>query len=162
TLRSIGDGVIATDTQGLVVFMNPVAESLTGWREQEGKGRALDGVFRIVNADTRRTGENPVTRGLREGGGVGLANHPGLIARDGREIPVDDSGAPIRDAGEELMGVVLVFRDVSEREVADAERRRALWADAARIEAERNAEALREARAEAERANEAKDAFLAI
>ena len=99
---------------------------------------------------------------LREGVVVGLANHTVLVARDGREVQIDDSGAPIRDAGGELMGVVLVFRDVSEREAADAEHRRALWAEAARVEAERIAGDLAAARAEAERANEAKDAFLAI
>jgi PAS domain S-box-containing protein len=162
TLRSIGDAVIATDTQGHIVFMNRVAEALTAWREADACGRPLDAVFKIVNADTRAEVENPATRVLREGVVVGLANHTVLLARDGREIQIDDSGAPIREAGGELMGVVLVFRDVSEREAAEAEHRRAVWADAARVEAERVAGALAEARAEAERSNEAKDAFLAI
>jgi PAS domain S-box-containing protein len=162
TLRSIGDAVIATDTQGNIVFMNPVAEALTVWREADARGRPLDAVFKIVNADTRAEVENPATRVLREGVVVGLANHTVLLTRDGREIQIDDSGAPIREAGGELMGVVLVFRDVSELEAAEAEHRRAVWADAARDEAERVAGALAEARAEAERSNEAKDAFLAI
>jgi PAS domain S-box-containing protein len=162
TLRSIGDAVIATDIRGNIVFMNPVAEALTGWREADARGHPLDVVFRIVNADTRAQVENPAIRVLRDGIVVGLANHTVLIARDGREIQIDDSGAPIREAGGELMGVVLVFRDVSEREAAEAEHRRAVWADAARVEAERVAGALAEARAEAERSNEAKDAFLAI
>jgi PAS domain S-box-containing protein len=162
TLRSIGDAVIATDTRGDIVFMNPVAEGLTGWREAVARGRPLDEIFKIINADTRQTVENPAIRVLREGIIVGLANHTVLLARDGREIQIDDSGAPIREAHGALMGVVLVFRDVSEREAAEAEHRRALWADAARVEAERVAGALAEARAEAERANEAKDAFLAI
>src|SRR5262249_54820480 len=134
----------------------------TGWREADARGRPLDAVFRIVNADTRAEVANPATRVLREGVVVGLANHTVLIARDGREIQIDDSGAPIREAGDELMGVVLVFRDVSEREAAEAEHRRAVWADAARVEAERIAGALAEARAEADRSNEAKDGFLAI
>jgi PAS domain S-box-containing protein len=162
TLRSIGDAVIATDTRGDIVFMNPVAESLTGWRESEARGRPLDEIFKISNADTRQIVENPAIRVLREGMIVGLANHTVLVARDGREIQVDDSGAPIREADGALMGVVLVFRDVSEREAADAEHRRAVWADAARVEAERVAGVLAEARGEAEHANEAKDAFLAI
>jgi PAS domain S-box-containing protein len=162
TLRSIGDAVIATDTRGDIVFMNPVAEGLTGWREAEARCRPLDEIFKIINADTRQIVENPATRVLREGTIVGLANHTVLVARDGREIQIDDSGAPIREAHGALMGVVLVFRDVSEHEAAEAEHRRALWADAARVEAERVAGALAEARADADRANEAKDAFLAI
>jgi PAS domain S-box-containing protein len=162
TLRSIGDAVIATDVHGKIVFMNRVAEALTAWREADTRGRSLGEVFRICNAETRQPVENPAVRVLREGVIVGLANHTVLIARDGREIQIDDSGAPIREAGGKMMGVVLVFRDVSEREAAEAEHRRAIWADAARVEAERLAGALAEARAEAERSNEAKDAFLAI
>jgi PAS domain S-box-containing protein len=162
TLRSIGDAVIATDVRGDIVFMNPIAEALTAWREADARGRSLGEVFRIFNAETRQPVENPAVRVLREGVIVGLANHTVLIARNGREVQIDDSGAPIREPGGELMGVVLVFRDVSEREAAEAEHRRALWADAARVEAERVAGALAEARADAERSNEAKDAFLAI
>jgi PAS domain S-box-containing protein len=162
TLRSIGDAVIATDPQGMVVFMNPVAEQLTAWQESLARGRPLEEVFRIVSAETRETVESPAARVIREGVVVGLANHTVLLARDGREIQIDDSGAPIQDAGGDLMGVVLVFRDVSEREAAETEHRRALWAEAARVEAERTADALAAARSHAERANEAKDAFLAI
>jgi PAS domain S-box-containing protein len=161
TLRSIGDAVIATDAQGLVVFMNPVAETLTGWDVDAARGRDLPEVFRIVNAETRNAVESPAARVLREGVVVGLANHTVLLARDGREIPIDDSGAPIRDAGGELMGVVLVFRDVTEREARERERRRIQWAEAARVAAERTSDALEEARADAARANEAKDTFLA-
>jgi len=161
TLRSIGDAVIATDAQGRIVFMNLVAESLTGWSGEDAQGRDLPEVFRIVNAETRRTVESPAARVLREGVVVGLANHTVLLARDGREVPIDDSGAPIRDADGELMGVVLVFRDVTQREAIEASRRRVAWADAARVAAERTSQALEEARAEAARANEAKDAFLA-
>jgi PAS domain S-box-containing protein len=162
TLRSIGDAVIATDPEGAVVFVNPVAERLTGWREADARGRALDEVFRIVSAQTREAVESPAARVLREGVVVGLANHTVLITRDGQEVQIDDSGAPIRDAGGALMGVVLVFRDVADREAADAARRQAIWAEAARTEAERAASALEAARVEADRANEAKDSFLAV
>jgi len=162
TLRSIGDAVIATDPQANIVFMNAIAEQLTAWPESLARGRPLAEVFRIVNAETRETVESPAARVIRDGVIVGLANHTVLLARDGREIQIDDSGAPIQDAGGELMGVVLVFRDVSEREDAEAEHRRAVWAEAARVEAERVADVLAAARADAERANQAKDAFLAV
>ena len=114
TLSSIGDAVITTDTKGLVTFLNPVAEFLTGWTQKEATGVPLDSVFKIVNEETRRTVENPATRALREGVIVGLANHTLLIAKDGTERPIDDSAAPIRHSNGEVAGVVLVFRDVSE------------------------------------------------
>src|SRR5436305_10480324 len=94
--------------------MNRVAENLTGW-EDGAAGRPLGEVFRIVNEQTRQPVESPVTKVIREGGVVGLANHTALIARDGTEVPIDDSGAPIRNAGGAIVGVVLVFRDVTER-----------------------------------------------
>jgi PAS domain S-box-containing protein len=115
TLSSIGDAVITTDTDGLVTFLNPVAESLTGWTQAEAAGVPLETVFKIVNEETRRTVENPATRALREGVVVGLANHTLLIAKDGTERPIDDSAAPIQNAGAGNVGVVLVFRDVTER-----------------------------------------------
>jgi PAS domain S-box-containing protein len=118
TLRSIGDAVIATDANGEIVFMNGVAETLTGWKEQESRGRPLAEVFRIVNEHTRAIVASPVDQVLRTGGVVGLANHTVLLARDGREIAIDDSGAPIRAHGN-LEGVVLVFRDVTERRAAE-------------------------------------------
>lgn len=114
TLSSIGDAVIVTDRNGLVTFMNPVAVALTGWEPHEAAGQPLERVFRIVNEETRQPVENPASKVLREGVVVGLANHTVLIARDGREIPIDDSGAPIQGQGEEIAGVVLVFRDVTE------------------------------------------------
>jgi PAS domain S-box-containing protein len=122
TLASIGDAVIATDTDGRVTFMNPVAEGLTGWPQEEAAGRALDEVFVIVNESTRRAVESPVGKVLREGAVVGLANHTVLIARDGTQRPIDDSGAPIRDARGGMLGVVLVFRDISERRAFERER----------------------------------------
>lgn len=114
TLRSIGDAVIATDTAGLVTDLNPVAELLTGWSQRDARGRPLDEVFRIVNAQTRATVESPVRQVLATGRIVGLANHTVLIARDGRERHVADSGAPICGDDGRLRGVVLVFRDVTE------------------------------------------------
>jgi PAS domain S-box-containing protein len=113
TLRSIGDAVIATDPAGCVVLMNGIAEQLTGWPEAEARGRPLEEVFAIVSDETRVPCENPVTRVLREGKVVGLANHTVLRSRRGIDIPIDDSAAPIRDAKGALFGVVLVFRDVT-------------------------------------------------
>ncbi len=114
-LTSIGDAVIATDASGRVVFMNPVAESLCGWTGVEATGQPLGAVFRIVDPQTREPADNPVKRFLAGGTVVGLANQTMLIARDGVERPIDDSGAPIRNARGEIDGVVLVFRDVTER-----------------------------------------------
>jgi PAS domain S-box-containing protein len=114
-LTSIGDALIATDDQGSVSFLNPVAESMTGWPRAEAVSRQLDEVFRIINEHDRGPVESPVARVLREGLVVGLANHTVLIGRDGTERPIDDSGAPIRDADDHIRGVVLVFHDVSAR-----------------------------------------------
>ncbi len=113
TLKSIGDAVVTADTAGAVSYLNPVAEQLTGWTLQNAAGRPLAEIMRIVNEETRQPVENPVTRVLRQGKAVGLANHTVLIARDGRELAIDDSAAPIRDDRDELIGVVLVFRDVT-------------------------------------------------
>jgi PAS domain S-box-containing protein len=114
TLHSIGDAVMSTDTGGRVVSMNPVAERLTGWGESEASGKPLQEVFKIINEQTRRTVENPADNVLKSGQIVGLANHTLLIAKDGREIPIADSGAPIRNSHGETTGVVLVFRDQTE------------------------------------------------
>jgi PAS domain S-box-containing protein len=122
TLKSIGDAVIATDPHGFVTFMNPVAEALTGWPEPEARGKALDEVFQIFSERTRAAVESPVARVLREGAVVGLANHTILRSRRGTELPIDDSGAPIRNDQGEIVGVVMVFRDVS-REKAERARR---------------------------------------
>ena len=156
TLESIGDAVIATDVRGRVVFMNPVAEHLTGWRMETARDRLCTDVFTIINEGSRRVVENPVTRVLQEGVVVGLANHTLLIASDGTERPIDDSGAPIRNRDGRIVGVVLVFRDVSERRRLDAER------ETAAAERERLLRAERTARAEAERANRLKDDFVAM
>lgn len=119
TLASIGDAVIATDVQGRVTFLNPVAEQLTGWSLADARGTSLIDVFHIVNETTRATVENPALRALQTGVIVGLANHTILIARDGTERPIDDSAAPIRDDAGEVAGAVLVFRDITERKIAE-------------------------------------------
>ncbi len=119
TLRSIGDGVIATDALGRVTFLNATAQGLTGWKQEDAAGKPLDEMFLINNEETGATVENPAHRALREGRVVGLANHTKLTARDGRQLSIDDSAAPIRDEEGTVKGVVLVFRDVSERKHAE-------------------------------------------
>ena len=119
TLESIGDAVVATDAQGRVSFANPVAEKLLGYRAEESAGRPLREVFNIVNEFTRESVANPVEQVLRDGQLVGLANHTVLLRPDGVEIPIDDSAAPIQDHSGSLAGVVLVFRDISERRRAE-------------------------------------------
>jgi PAS domain S-box-containing protein len=119
TLYSIGDGVLATDEGARVTRVNPVAERLTGWRESEALGRSIEEVFQIVNEETRAKAVNPVGRVLAEGVVVGLANHTALIARDGLERPIADSGAPILDADGRPQGAVLVFRDITEERAAE-------------------------------------------
>src|SRR5262249_32722334 len=120
TLASIGDAVISTDTEGCITNMNAVAESLTGWKLEEAIGHQLDTVFRIVNEETRQPVHNPATKAMREGVIVGLANHTVLIAKGGAELPIDDSAAPIRDGQGQVVGCVLVFRDMTERRRAEA------------------------------------------
>ncbi|MEN9935564.1 MAG: Aerobic respiration control sensor protein ArcB [Chloroflexota bacterium] len=149
TLASIGDAVIVTDATGAVTFMNPVAEALTGWTLAEAHGRLSEEIFQIVSAETHDPVESPVDRVLREGVVVGLANHTLLIARDGAERPIDDSGAPVRDAEGVLRGVVLVFRDVTERKQAEDARAELLARE-------------RAARAEAEAAVRIRDQFLSL
>jgi PAS domain S-box-containing protein len=121
TLASIGDGVITADIDGNVTMLNPVAEQLTGWTSKEAQGRSIEEVFHIVNEDTRDEVENPALRAIKEGLILGLANHTLLITKDGREISIDDSGAPIKVAGETL-GAILVFRDITERRRAEQTR----------------------------------------
>ena len=120
TLASIGDGVITTDERGQVAFVNGVAESLTGWKADEAKGKPLDEVFRIVREEDGEPIENPVAKVLREGCVVGLANHTLLVPKSGPRCPIDDSAAPIRDASGKTIGVVLVFRDGTERHRAES------------------------------------------
>ena len=118
-LSSIGDAVITTDYEARVTFMNPTAERLTGWKLAEAQSRPLLNVFNIVNEDTRNLVESPVSKAIRMGAVVGLANHTVLIAKDGTERPIDDSAAPIRDEAGKVLGVVMVFHDISERRSAE-------------------------------------------
>ncbi len=115
TLKSIGDAVMTTDERGLVTYLNPLAEELTGWRSDEAQGNPVSGVFRIVNEYTRAPVENPVERVLEQGMVVGLANHTLLLCKDGREISIEDSAAPVRDSEGNVQGCVIVFRDVTEK-----------------------------------------------
>ena len=125
TLQSIGDGVIATDSDGRITRMNPVAERLTGWHLEAAAGRPMTEVFRIVNAHTREPVPDPVQKVLAQGEIVGLANHTVLLARDGQEYQIADSAAPIRNRAGQIVGVVLVFSDVSEQyRMRDAMRQR--------------------------------------
>lgn len=141
TLASVGDAIIVTDTGARIIYMNPVAETLTGWTMAEAAGKPCGKVFQIINEDSRATVESPVDKVLREGVIVGLANHTLLIRKNGEEVPIDDSGAPVREPDGAVRGVVLVFRDFSEHK-----------------EAERK---LRHAKEELEAAAKAKDQFLA-
>ncbi len=115
TLTSIGDAVIATDAEARVTFLNPVAVALTGWNEEEGRGKFIEEVFPIINEKTRKSAEDVVRRVLHDGRIALLSNNTALVSRDGREIPIEDSAAPIRDVAGELIGVVLVFHDVTEK-----------------------------------------------
>jgi PAS domain S-box-containing protein len=123
TLGSIGDAVIATDTAGRVSFLNRVAEELTGWSKDDAAGELVTEVFNIVNEHTRVTVEDPVSKVLQTGLIVGLANHTVLLRKDGGEVPIDDSGAPIRDGEGRVLGVVLVFRDITKAKAAEKAQR---------------------------------------
>jgi PAS domain S-box-containing protein len=116
TLQSMGDAVITTDSQGLVTFMNPVAEAITRWKQEEVLGHDLTQVFQTINEKTREVVENPVVVALRKGATVGLENHTLLISKDGNEIPIDDSAAPIKNEDGNILGAVLVFHDITEQQ----------------------------------------------
>jgi PAS domain S-box-containing protein len=120
TLASIGDAAIVADARTHVIFMNAVAEKLTGWTLHESQGKDLGQVFQIINANTRRATESPVARVLRDGTMAGLTDRTLLIARDGSERLIDDSSALIRDNAGRINGVILVFRDITERDLAHA------------------------------------------
>ncbi|MBI5730572.1 MAG: PAS domain S-box protein, partial [Ignavibacteriales bacterium] len=136
TLYSIGDAVITTDENGIVQRLNPVAEHLTGWKESEAQGKPIEYIFNIINEETYNKVENPVKKVLREGAVVGLANHTLLISKYGREVPIADSGAPIKNETGGIVGVVLVFRDQTE----EREKQKALEHSNARLkEAQRMA-----------------------
>ena len=115
TFNSICDAVIITDTEGRITLLNPAAERLTGWTQKQAAGAFLETVCKIVNHETRQPVENPAVRALRDGAIVGPANHLLLIAKDGTERPIDNNAAPIRNAKGDAAGVILIFRDVTER-----------------------------------------------
>jgi PAS domain S-box-containing protein len=148
TLHSIGDAVIAVNLEGQIVSINAVAQSLTGWSEQEAKGQRLEDVFQIINEDTRERASSPIDKVLRAGVVSGLANHTLLVAKDGTERPIDDSAAPIKDDQGKLFGIVLIFRDITERRRTEDEREQSLARE-------------QKARTEAEAASRLKDEFLA-
>jgi PAS domain S-box-containing protein len=154
-MSSIGDAVITTDLEGRVTLINPVAQEMVGWTEAEAEGRPLTEVFRIINEQTRQPNESPIVRVLRGGSSAGLASNALLLARDERETPVDGSAAPIKDERGNVIGVVLTFRDVAERNRIEKARERLLVYEQ---EARREAEV---ARRRAEEASRAKDEFLA-
>ena len=137
TLAGIGDAVISTDAAGQITFINPVAEKLTGWRSAEALGLPLEKVFAIINEQSRQAVETPVAHVLREGKIIGLANHTVLIAKDRTELVIEDSAAPIKDRQGKIVGVVLVFRDATEKRNSErqlqkqAERQRLLGEAAA-------------------------------
>lgn len=115
TLGSIGDAVIASDTAGKVTFINPIAAALTGWTPEEAYEQPVSQIFQIINDVTHVSAENLVERVLSEKRIVELANHTVLVTRDGREVPIDDSAAPITDKAGQVIGVVIVFHDVTEK-----------------------------------------------
>ncbi|KPV50609.1 hypothetical protein SE17_25915, partial [Kouleothrix aurantiaca] len=119
TLASIGDAVLVASPDGSLTFLNAVAENVTGWQHSDAAGQHLNTVFNIINEHTRAPAVNPFDRVVREGVVVGLANHTLLIRRDGTEVPIDDSAAPIKDRDGRVIGVVLVFRDISEQKHAE-------------------------------------------
>ena len=114
TLDSIGDAVITVKQNGIINYLNPVAEELTGWPAKEALGQPLGQVFQIIEEQTRKPAPDPIERCLQEGKAIGLANHTLLIRRDGKEFGIDDSAAPIRNRTGQIIGVVLVFHDVTE------------------------------------------------
>jgi PAS domain S-box-containing protein len=124
TLASIGDGVVVTDPQGRVTMVNGEAERITGWTSAEACGKELSEIFKIANERTGQVQENPIEKVLRLGKVVGLANHTVLVRRDGRKVPIGDSGAPVRRGDGPIEGAVLVFRDVSEERDAQLAKER--------------------------------------
>jgi PAS domain S-box-containing protein len=154
-MSSIGEAVITTDLEGRVTLINPVAQEMVGWTEAEAKGRPLMEVFRIVNEQTRQPSENPVAGVLRGNSPAGVADQDVLTTRDGRETPVDKNSAPIIDEHGNIIGVVLTFRDITERKRMEKAREQSL-----RYEKEARSEA-EVARRRAEEASRLKDEFLA-
>jgi PAS domain S-box-containing protein len=154
-MSSIGDAVITTDLEGRVTLINPVAQVMVGWTEAEAEGRPLTEVFRVINEQTRRPSESPIVRVLQEDPTAGLVNYALLVARGGRETPVEGSAEPIKDERGNVIGVVLTFRDIAERKRIEKAREQLLrYEQEARYEAD-------VARRRAEEAGRSKDEFLA-
>jgi PAS domain S-box-containing protein len=118
-LKSVGDAVIVTDESGRVRFMNPMAELLTGWSFKDAYGKSLKDIFKVVTEDTKSPLENPFTRVVQQNTVLGRSNHAVLISKDGSEISIDHSAAPIRDDKGNITGVVLVINDISDRKIAE-------------------------------------------
>lgn len=150
-LTSIGDAVLATDDKSCITLLNPAAEALTGWKQKDALGRNSAEVFNIVNEETHTPIKSPITTVLKQGVVIGLPEQTVLIAKNGAEIPIDDSAAPIKDHQGEITGVVLVFRDIIERK--EAERSRLTLARNQQLETQM---------AELERLNRLKDDFLSM
>jgi len=148
TLASIGDAVIATDDKGVITFINPVAEQLTGWTAADAAHQPIDRIFKVINESSRESIPSPFETIKAKGNIVGLANHTVLITKDGREVPIEDSGAPIKDPRGNVIGVIIVFHDVTARRQAETEREDLLKRE-------------RSARAAAETSDRLKDEFLA-
>ena len=154
-MSSIGDAVITTDLEGRVTLINPVAQIMIGWTEAEAEGRPLMEVFRIINEQTRRPSESPIVGVLQEDPSAGLVNYSLLVARGGQETPVEGSAEPIKDERGKVIGVVLTFRDITERKRMEKAREQLLRYEQ---EARREADV---ARRRAEEASRSKDEFLA-
>jgi PAS domain S-box-containing protein len=147
TLSSIGEAVIATDADGSINFINPAGEALTGWTTSEAANKPLGEVFHVLDEGTRAPADRPLSA-IARGSGGGFDNHTVLITKDGRELPIEESAAPIRDSNDKIIGVIIVFHDVSERRRADEEREQLLQLE-------------RAARGAAETSERLKDEFLA-
>jgi len=118
TLKSIGDGVITIDTNGNITFLNPVAESLSGWKQEDVIGHHINEIFIVINEFTRNPVDNPALKALQEGKPIGLASNTLLITKNKKEIYIDDTGAPIKDKYGNIIGAILVFKDITKRRIA--------------------------------------------
>lgn len=126
TLESIGDAVITTDKDGCITFMNPIAQKITEWKQDEALGKPLENIFKIINEETGNPVESPVTEVLQKGFITGIKDHTILITKNGRQIPIDDTSSPIKDDKNNINGIVLIFQDITERKNAEKEKEQLL------------------------------------